>query len=100
MIHSREKTPDEVFEFCGRYAKLPATVPLVVVPTAYCQVTEQQLSDFGVNIVIYANHMLRSAYPAMVNTAKLILASGRAQEEDEFCMPIKDIITLIPDGTG
>lgn len=100
MIHSRERTPDEIFKFCDSYAKLPATVPLVAVPSSYCQVTEKQLSEYGVNIVIYANHLLRSAYPAMVNTAKLILSSSRAQEANEFCMSIKDILTLIPDGTG
>lgn len=98
MIHSKEKTPDEIFEFCKRYMKFSKTVPLVVVPTSYCQVTEKQLSDHGVNVVIYANHMLRSAYPAMLRTAKTILSNGRAREVDELCMPIKDIITLIPDG--
>ena len=61
------------------------------------QLREEQLSDFGVNIVIYANHMLRSAYPAMTKAAKLILSDGRAQDADKICMPIKDIITLIPD---
>ncbi len=98
MIHSRENNPNEVFEFCKRYEKLDKRVPLVAVPTTYCQTTEDQLSDFGVNIVIYANHMLRSAYPAMVRAAKLILASGRAQEADESCcISIKEIINLIPD---
>ncbi|MCK4752349.1 MAG: phosphoenolpyruvate mutase [Planctomycetes bacterium] len=98
MIHSKKETPDEILEFCKRYSKLTRTVPLVTVPTTYCQTTEDELSDFGVNVVIYANHMLRSAYPAMTRTAKSILSSGRAQEADEMCMPIKDIITLIPDG--
>ena len=99
MIHSKEKSGDEIFEFCRSYSKFKKLVPLVAVPTTYCQTTEDQLADFGVNIVIYANHLLRSAYPAMVNTAKLILATGRAQEADETCcMPIKDIINLIPDG--
>jgi len=99
MIHSKEKSGDEIFEFCRSYSKFKKLVPLVVVPTTYCQTTEDQLADFGVNIVIYANHLLRSAYPAMVNTAKLILATGRAQEADETCcMPIKDIINLIPNG--
>jgi phosphoenolpyruvate phosphomutase len=73
-------------------------VPLVVVPSTYSQVTERQLADFGVNVVIYANHLLRSAYPAMLKTAKLILASGRAKEANDYCMPIKEILTLIPDG--
>ena len=99
MIHSKSKDPDEIFEFCKKYEKFLRTVPLVVVPSTYCQVTERQLADFGVNIVIYANHLLRSAYPAMLKTAKLILASGRAQEANDYCMPIKEILTLIPDGT-
>jgi len=96
MIHSSEKEPDEIFKFCNLYSKLKRTVPLVAVPTTYSQVTEKQLSDFGVNIVIYANHMLRSAYPAMAQTAKLILSNGRAKEADNFCLPIKDILNLIP----
>lgn len=100
MIHSKEKEPDEILEFCERYGKLKKIVPLVAIPTTYYQVTEEQLSDFGVKIVIYANHMLRSAYPAMLKTAKLILASGRAQEAEEFCIPIEDIITLIPNNGG
>ncbi len=98
MIHSKEETPNEIFEFCSRYSKLKKTVPLVAVPSTYCQTTEDQLSDFGVNIVIYANHMLRSAYPAMAKTARLILSSGRALEASESCMPINDIITLVPNG--
>jgi phosphoenolpyruvate phosphomutase len=96
MIHSKEEKPDEIIKFCEHFNKFKRTVPLVVVPTTYCQITEDELSDFGVNIVIYANHLLRSAYPAMFQTAKLILSSGRALEADEFCMPIKDIINLIP----
>jgi len=98
MIHSKEKTADEIFEFCKYYSKFKKTVPLVVVPSTYCQATEGQLGNHGVNVVIYANHMLRSAYPAMVKTARSILSNGRAKEADEMCMPIKEIITLIPDG--
>ncbi len=98
MIHSKKSEPDEIFEFCRDYEKLNKTVPLVVVPSTYCQVTEEQLADFGVNVVIYANHLLRSAYPAMMNTAKLILASQRAKEAEQLCMSIKDIVTLIPNG--
>jgi phosphoenolpyruvate phosphomutase / 2-hydroxyethylphosphonate cytidylyltransferase len=98
MIHSKAKKPDEVFEFCQQYARFSRIVPLVAVPSTYSEVTETQLADFGVNIVIYANQMLRSAYPAMVNTAKLILTSGRAKEADNYCYSIKDILTLIPNG--
>jgi len=97
MIHSKEKTPGEILEFCGSYKKFENRVPLVVVPSAYPQITEGELVDAGVNVVIYANHLLRSAYPAMMETAKSILTHGRALEAGEACMPIKEIITLIPE---
>lgn len=96
MIHSKQKTPDEIFEFCRHYAEFENKVPLVVVPSTYSSVTEKELSDAGVRIAIYANQMLRSAYPAMLKTAQLILENERAQEADENCMPIKEIVTLIP----
>lgn len=96
MIHSKEKSPDEVFEFCEKYQEFGADVPLVVVPTTYNSVTEDEFAKRGVRIVIYANHLIRSAFPAMVKTARTILEHGRALEAEEFCMPIKDILTLIP----
>lgn len=98
MIHSKEKTADEVLAFCRAFAKFPKKVPLVVVPSTYDQVHERELIDAGVKVVIYANHLLRSAYPAMVNTARAILTHGRAYETREQLMPIKEIISLIPDG--
>lgn len=97
MIHSRQKTFDEIKEFAKLYNQLPNKKPLVVVPSSYNQVTEEELIENGINIVIYANHLLRAAYPAMVNTAKSILENHRCKEaSDEYCMKIKDIITLIP----
>ena len=97
MIHSREKTFDEIKEFAKLYNQLPNRKPLVVVPSSYNQVTEKELIENHINVVIYANHLLRSAYPAMVNTAKSILENHRCKEaSDEYCMKIKDIITLIP----
>jgi len=96
MIHSKEKTPDEILEFCLEYKKFEKRVPLVVVPTTFNQVYEEQLAEAGVNIVIYANHLLRSAYPAMVDVAKSILRYGRSFEANDKCMPIKDILNLIP----
>lgn len=98
MIHSKSSEPDEVLGFCREYGRFENRVPLVAVPTSYCRITEQELSDAGVNIVIYANQLLRSAYPAMVNTAESILKHGRAHECGERLMPIKDILTLIPGG--
>jgi phosphoenolpyruvate phosphomutase len=98
MIHSREKSPDEIFEFCDRYAQLTNKKTLVVVPSSYNSVYEYQLVEKGVNVVIYANQLLRSAYPAMVDTATSILANGRSAEVDDKMMPIKQILELIPGG--
>jgi phosphoenolpyruvate phosphomutase len=96
MIHSRRKSPDEIFEFCARFAQLPNRKTLVAVPSSYNTVTEEELGARGVNVVIYANHLLRSAYPAMVNTAKSILTHQRSAECDAQLLPIKDILELIP----
>lgn len=98
MIHSREETPDEIFEFCDRYALLPNKKTLVVVPSSYNTVYESELVAKGVNVVIYANQLLRSAYPAMVNTATSILENGRSAEVDSNMMAIKQILELIPGG--
>lgn len=96
MIHSRRKSPDEIFEFCDRYANIENRKILVAVPSSYNTVTEDELQAKGVNVVIYANHLLRSAYPAMVNTAKSILFNQRSAECDAQLLPIKDILELIP----
>jgi phosphoenolpyruvate phosphomutase len=98
MIHSKEKDGREIVEFCKRYRKFKNRVPLVAVPTSYSHFTEKQLASLGVNVVIYANHLLRSAYPAMKKTAEKILENERALEAEEFCMSIKDILELIPGG--
>lgn len=97
MIHSRKKDPEEIFEFVQRFRENDETTPIVVVPTSFNSVTEEEFKEKGVNIVIYANHLTRSAFPAMKKTAETILEKHRAQEADEFCMPIKDILTLIPE---
>lgn len=97
MIHSKNKEGLDIKEFCERFRQTDSKTPIVVVPTTYNQITEGELADWGVNVVIYANHMLRSAYPAMVHCAESILEHGRCQEaSDEYCMPIKDILNLIP----
>lgn len=96
MIHSREKSPDEVFEFCARYNKLPERKTLVAVPSSYNRVTEEELAEHGVNIVIYANQLLRSAYPAMMKTATSILTHHRSAEADADMLPIKEVLDLIP----
>lgn len=98
MIHSKEKKPDEILEFCSKYKNFSNKVPLIAVPTSYNSLYEQDLARAGVNVVIYANHMLRSAYPSMVETAKSILLNERSYELDQKIMPIKEIINLIPGG--
>jgi phosphoenolpyruvate phosphomutase len=98
MVSSKEKTPAEILEFCARYAVIDNRVPLVVVPSTYSGVTEEQLMNAGVRIVIYANHLLRAAYPSMLRAATSILESGRAHEAEEICMPIRDVLSLIPGG--
>lgn len=97
MIHSCKKSPDEIIEFCKRFRETNKSIPIVVVPTTYNSITEEELAQYGVNIVIHANHLIRSMFPAMQNTAELILKHGRSLEASENCMPIKQILTLIPD---
>ena len=96
MIHSKEKSPDEIFEFCENFHKFNRTVPLMVVPSSFNEVTEDEWKLRGVNIVCYANHMLRSSYPAMLEVANRILKNGRSLECDELCLSIKEILRLIP----
>ncbi len=96
MIHSKDKSGEDVKEFCIELKKVHPSIPIVLVPTTYNYITEDEMINWGVSIVIYANHMLRSAYPAMLNTAKTILINGRSYETNDLCMPIKDILELIP----
>ena len=95
MIHSRRKDPGEILDFCKRFRERCPDTPLVAVPSSYSGVTEEQLSACGVNMVIYANQLIRSAFPAMQQTAEEILRFHRAKESEERLMPISDIITLI-----
>ena len=96
MIHSRQKTPDEIFSFCKKYNNLSNRKPLIAVPSSYSATTETELEDNGINVVIYANQLLRAAYPAMLNTAKSILKHNRAAESEKYLMSIKEILNLIP----
>ena len=95
MIHSRRKDPQEVLDFCDRFRDMDKTTPIVAVPTSYNSVTEDVLQSHGANIVIYANQLTRSAFPAMEQTARDILKYHRALEVDERLMPISQIISLI-----
>jgi len=96
MIHSRQKEPDEILEFCKILRKYNKNIPIVVVPTSYNQITAKELSQAGINVVIYANHMLRAAYPGMMNVAKSILDNDRSMEAEENLLSIKKILDLIP----
>ena len=96
MIHSKEKSGEDIKEFCAGFRQEYSSVPIVLVPTTYNRFTEAELHAWGANIIIYANHMLRASYPAMVTVAKTILEHERSLEADPLCMPIKQILELIP----
>ncbi len=97
MIHSRRKSADEILEFCSRFRDLDLTTPLVVVPTSFSHVYESELEEAGVNLVIYANHLLRAAYPQMKKTAETILDNQRALEADESIASFSEILEIIPE---
>ena len=97
MIHSRKKDPAEIFEFVEKFRAVDKTTPIVVVPTSFNTVTEEEFAARGVNIVIYANQLTRSGFPAMQKAATTILENHRAKEADDMCMSIKEILTLIPE---
>ncbi|WP_315403762.1 phosphoenolpyruvate mutase [Hoylesella saccharolytica] len=96
MIHSKNKTGEDIKQFCVKFRQKYTSIPIVVVPTTYNQIKEEELHSWGVNVVIYANHMLRAAYPAMLKCATTILENERSLETDPICMPIKEILELIP----
>lgn len=96
MIHSRAKTPDEIFEFVDRFRETDTKTAIVVVPTTYSQVRETELKEHKINVVIYANHMLRAAFPAMKNVVTSVLENERCLEAGEQCMSIKEILSLVP----
>ena len=97
MIHSRHKDGEEIREFMRRFREFSAEAPVVLVPTTYNQFYEEELADWGANIIIHANHLLRSAYPAMLDTAQKILDAGRSKEVDDQIMSIKEVLRLIPE---
>ena len=96
MIHSKDKSGMDIKEFCEKFRAEYKSIPIVLVPTTYNQFTEAELASWGANVVIYANHMLRAAYPAMVKCAETILQAERSLEVNDICMPIKQILELIP----
>lgn len=97
MIHSRRKEPDEIFEFIEKFREKDKTTPIVLVPTSFNTVYEEEFKQRGANIIIYANQLTRTGFPAMQEAARTILENHRAKECDDKCMSIKDIITLIPE---
>ena len=99
MIHSKSKNPNEILEFAEKYQvilnDLNLKKPLVCVPTTYNKITENELSSAGFNIIIYANHLLRSAYQAMMETAKTLLRNQRSLEADPLCTPVREIFKTV-----
>jgi len=97
MIHSRHPDGQEIRDFMSRFRAYSTEVPVVLVPTTYNHLYESELAEMGASIVIHANHLLRSAYPAMYQTAQKILENGRSKEVDDEIMSIKDVLRLIPE---
>ncbi len=97
MIHSRRKEPDEIFEFMEKFRERDSKTPIVLVPTSFNTVYEEEFKKRGANIIIYANQLTRTGFPAMQNAAKMILENHRAKECDDICMSFEDIINLIPE---
>ena len=95
MIHSKEKSGDDIKSFCLNFRE-NTTNPIVVVPSSYNHIKEKEFIKWGANIVIYANHLLRASFPSMQNVAKTILKNKRTSELDKTCMSIKEILELIP----
>ena len=96
MIHSKDKSGDDIKSFCLNFRDKNTTTPIVVVPSSYNHIKEEELIEWGANIVIYANHLLRASFPSMQNVAKTILKNKRTSELDDTCMSIKEILELIP----
>ena len=96
MIHSKDKSGDDIKSFCIEFRKNNTTTPIVVVPSSYNHIKEEELIEWGANIVIYANHLLRASFPSMQNVAQTILKNKRTSELDNTCMSIKEILELIP----
>ncbi len=96
MIHSKDKSGDDIKSFCLQFREKNTTTPIVLVPSSYNHIKEEQLIQWGANIVIYANHLLRASFPSMQHVAKTILKNKRTSELDNICMSIKDILELIP----
>lgn len=96
MIHSREEDPREIFEFLGSFRKINQDTPIVLVPTSYTSVTARELYERGGNLVIYANHMLRAAVPAMRNVAEQILRDQRTHEVESQLLSLNQILDIIP----
>ena len=96
MIHSKSSEAKEIFQFSKKFRKSFKNIPLISVPTSYNKVNENELIDNGFNVVIYANQMLRAAYPAMLNVANKILKHERSKEVDKNLISIKEILELIP----
>lgn len=96
MIHSRKKDPSEIQEFIEKFRAKDKTTPIVLVPTSFNSVTEEEWKERGANIIIYANQLMRAEVPAMQKAAEMILENHRAEECDAMLMPFKDIIRLIP----
>jgi phosphoenolpyruvate phosphomutase len=96
MIHSIETDAMMLLQFLRRFRRRDTQTPLVVVPTTFNRITATQLHSEGVNVVIYANHLIRASMSAMIHTANQILHDDMSQAIDETIMPVKDLLDFVP----
>lgn len=92
LIHSKQKTPDEILAFIRAWT---GGVPLVLVPTAYPDLTEADIAALGrVGVVIYGNHAVRAAVGAMQSVFAQIRKDGGIKHVDKMLPSVKEIIGL------
>jgi len=96
MIHSKDKSGEDIKAFCLSFREKDTSTPIVLVPTSYNHIQDTELANWGANVVIYANHLLRSSFPAMKSVAESILKHKKSEEVNENCLSIKEILELIP----
>ncbi len=97
MIHSKDTNGADIRKFAESYHKLDNKKPLMLVPTSYNKFYEKELSEWGAGIVVYANQLLRAAYPAMERAALSILENHRAYEAEKLCTPVEDFLKMFPE---
>ena len=91
LIHSKQNTPDEIFEFADSWK---GSVPIVVVPTAYDSVKISELESHKIKMVIYANQTLRVTHMAMTKLLKELVKAEQISDFKDRMSSMQDIFNL------